>query len=208
MTLESTILNRVLKLCENVYDESMYGIDDLYRIKDLVHSVDANHWNGKEWLAKEFYKHYNHTDGNILVAGGWYGMMAYQLRKLWPNDSMNITSSDMDPICEDFGYKIFYDYDIAFETADVNEILDLSNYTAIINTSCEHMEQEDLLDIIKRKDPNTWVCFQTNDYTLLDSHINCWPSALTFSDSLELEYIAFADTLNLGDFNRHMVIGK
>jgi hypothetical protein len=70
------------------------------------------------------------------------------------------------------------------------------------------MEQQDLLDILKRKNPDTWICFQTNDYTLLDSHINCWPSALTFVDSLELEYIAFADTLNLGDFNRHMVIGK
>ena len=206
--MESTILNRALKLSEEIYDESMYGIDDLYRIKDIVHSVDKNHWESKEWLAKEFYKHYNHHDGNILVVGGWYGMMAYQLRKQWKNSSMNITSSDMDPMCDFYGYKLFYDQDIAFETLDVNSEIDYSQYTAIINTSCEHMEQEDLVNIIKRKPANTWICFQTNDYTLLDAHINCWPGAKTFGDSLGLEYIAYTGTLDLGDFNRQMVIGK
>lgn len=206
--MESTILYRSLKLSEEIYNESMYGVDDLYRIKDIVHSVDKNHWEGKEWLAKEFYKHYNHPDGNILVVGGWYGMMAYQLRKLWPNPSMNITSSDMDPMCDYYGYKLFYDQDIAFETLDINSEIDYSPYTAIINTSCEHMEQEDLVNIIKRKPADTWICFQTNDYTLLDAHINCWPGAKTFADSLGLEYIAYTGTLDLGDFNRHMVIGK
>lgn len=206
--MESKILNRALKLAEEIYDESMYGVDDLYRIKDIVHSVDKNHWEGKEWLAKEFYKHYNHADGNILVVGGWYGMMAYQLRKLWQNPSMNITSSDMDPMCDYYGYKLFHDQDIAFKTLDVNSEIDYSPYTAIINTSCEHMEQEDLVNIIKRKPADTWICFQTNDYTLLDAHINCWPGAKTFADSLGLEYIAYTGTLDLGDFNRHMVIGK
>lgn len=206
--MDSTILNRVLKLCEKVYDESMYGVDDLFRIKDLVHSVDKNHWEGKEWLAKEFYKYYNNPDGKILVVGGWYGMMAYQLRKLWPNKSMNIVSSDMDPMCDFYGWELFYDNDILFETLDVNKEIDYSTYTAIINTSCEHMEQEDLLRIIKNKPKDTWICFQTNDYSSLDSHINCWPDVETFAESLNLEYVAFSESLNLGDFNRHMVIGK
>jgi hypothetical protein len=91
---------------------------------------------------------------------------------------------------------------------DVNQQLDFSKYTAIINTSCEHMEQEDLIGIIKRKQKDTWICFQTNDYVELDSHINCWPDAQMFADSLELDYVAYIGTLNLGDFNRYMVIGK
>ena len=206
--LDSTILNRALKLAEKVYDESMYGVDDLYRIKDIVHSVDKNHWEGKEWLAKEFAKHYNNSDGNILVVGGWYGMMAYQLRKVWPNASMNITSSDMDPMCDFYAWELFHDQDIAFDTLDVNEDPDYSDYTAIINTSCEHMEQEDLLNIIRDKPKDAWICFQTNDYTALDAHINCWPDAGMFADSLGLEYVAYTGSLNLGDFNRHMVIGK
>jgi len=206
--LESTILYRALKLCEKVYDESMYGVDDLYRIKDIVHSVDKNHWEGKEWLAKEFYKHYNNSSGHILIVGGWYGMMAYQLRKMWPNASMNITSSDMDPMCDYYAWELFHDQDISFQTMTAENITDFSKYSAIINTSCEHMEQEDLIDIVKRKPKDTWICFQTNDYVDLDAHINCWPSAKMFADSLNLEYVAYVDTLNLGDFNRHMVIGK
>ena len=186
----------------------MYGVDDLYRIKDLVHSVDKNHWEGKEWLAKEFHKHYNNPDGNILVVGGWYGMMAYQLRKLWPNASMNITSSDMDPMCDFYGWELFHDQDIAFETFDVNDIIDFSKYTAIINTSCEHMEKDDVSEIIKRKPKDTWVCFQTNNYTALDAHINCYPDVELFLEALNLDYVAYSGTLNLGDFNRYMVIGK
>lgn len=186
----------------------MYGVDDLYRIKDIVHSVDKNHWEGKEWLAKEFHKHYNNSSGHILIVGGWYGMMAYQLRKIWPNASMNITSSDMDPMCDYYAWELFHDQDISFQTMTAENITDFSNYSAIINTSCEHMEQEDLIDIVKRKPKDTWICFQTNDYVDLDAHINCWPSAKMFADSLNLEYVAYVDTLNLGDFNRHMVIGK
>ena len=106
------------------------------------------------WLAEEFKKHYNHPDGNILVVGGWYGMMAYQLRQIWQNKSMNITSSDMDPMCEFYGWNLFDGYDINFQTLDVNDSLDYSEYTAIINTSCEHMEQEDLQSIIKSKNSN------------------------------------------------------
>ena len=207
--LESTILNRALKLTEEVYDESMYGVDDLYRIKDIVHSVDSNHWKSKKWLATEFYEHYNHDSGHFYVAGGWYGMAAYQLRQAWIDvDKMAITSADMDPMSEHYAWKLFWDQDLEFITEEVDTEINLSKYSAIINTSCEHMEQEDLLAIIKNKPKDAWIVFQTNDYTALDAHINCWPDAEMFADSLGLEYTAYTGSLNLGDFNRHMVIGK
>ena len=58
--MQQEILNRTLKLIEEVYDESMYGENDIYRIKDLIHSVDTNHWKSKQWLVDEFYKLYKH----------------------------------------------------------------------------------------------------------------------------------------------------
>ena len=51
----------------------MYGVEDLYRIKDLSHALDENHWNGKKWLAEKLYELYDHDAGKILVVGGWYG---------------------------------------------------------------------------------------------------------------------------------------
>jgi hypothetical protein len=208
--LESKILYRALKLSEKIYDESMYGVDDLYRIKDIVHSVDDNHWKSKEWLAKEFYKHYNNLSGNILVVGGWYGMMAYQLRQQWPNQSMNIQSTDMDPMCETYGWELFGDQDVSFWTLEAEDdiMVDMSGYTAIVNTSCEHMEQEDLFALIKQKPKDAWICFQTNDYKELDGHINCWPNAEDFAVSLNLEYVAYTGSQKQSGFTRHMVIGK
>ena len=212
--MQSKILYRALKLVEEIYDESMYGVDDLYRIKDIVHSVDKNHWESKKWLAdKLFFIMGGMSDslaGKFYVVGGWYGMMAYQLRQLWPWPAswMNIISADCDPMCEEYAWKLFSGEHLQFITIDVNDEPDFNGCTAIINTSCEHMEQEDLLSIIKKKPRDTWVAFQTNDFSNLHSHINCWPTAQLFADSLGLKYIALVDTLPMKDFNRFMVIGK
>ena len=206
--MQSKILYKALKLVEEVYDESMYGVDDIYRIKDIVHSVDKNHWESKKWLADKLFDLYNHDAGKFYVAGGWYGMMAYQLRQKWQSEEMNIISADCDPMCEDYAWDLFGDADIDFRTVDVNDEEDFSEYSAIINTSCEHMEQEDLTSIIKKKPEHTWVAFQSNNYVDLNSHINCWPTAQLFAESLGLEYVAAVETLELKDFNRFMVIGK
>ena len=159
---------------------------------------------------KEFHKHYNNPNGKILVVGGWYGMMAYQLRQQWPNSSMNIQSTDMDPMCETYGWDLYGDQDLSFFTLEAQDdiMVDIVDYTAIVNTSCEHMEQEDLLALIKQKDDNTWVCFQTNDHKELDVHINCWPNAEDFAVSLNLEYVAYTGSQKQAGFTRHMVIGK
>ena len=204
----STILYRTIKLSEEIYNESMYGVDDLYRIKDLSHSVDDNHWISKQLLAEKFYELYNHDAGKLLVLGGWYGMMAYQLRKQWPDKQMNIISTDMDPMCEEYGYKLFHDYDIAFSTLNISDSFIIPQVTGIVNTSCEHMEQKSLINIVKNKEKDCWVAFQSNNYTDLDSHINCHPSAELFAESLELDWVAYVNTLDLGDFQRLTVIGK
>ena len=204
----SEILYRTIKLSEKIYNESMYGVDDLYRIKDLSHSMDHKHWVSKRHLAEKFYELYNHEAGKLLVLGGWYGMMAYQLRRMWTQAKMNIESTDMDPMCQEFGYELFHDYDIAFSTLNISDSFIITQYTGIVNTSCEHMEQKDICSIIERKNKDCWVAFQSNNYTDLDSHVNCYPSAELFAESLNLEWYADIDTLDLGDFQRYTVIGK
>lgn len=205
---DSKILYRTIKLSEEIYNESMYGVDDLYRIKDLSHSVDDNHWISKRLLAEKFHELYNHDAGKLLVLGGWYGMMAYQLRKQWPDRQMNIESTDMDPMCEEYGHKLFHGYDIAYSTLNISDSFIIPQYTGIVNTSCEHMEQKDLNFIIENKSKDCWVAFQSNDYVELDCHINCHPNAEMFAESLNLDWVAYVDTIDLGDFKRFTVIGK
>ena len=209
LTLKEKILNRTLKLIEEVYDESMYGNNDIYRIKDLIHSVDKNHWKSKQWLVDEFYKLYNHTDGSFYIGGGWYGLLAHLIRDAWPNESLNITSGDIDPRCEEFGWKLFHSSDINFMTEDMVS-RDLSEYSAVISTSCEHIEPQILEKFIKSKRKDAWVVLQSNNYYELDEHINCYPNATSFANWVKplVKKIHFTGTLNLGDFNRFMVIGK
>jgi hypothetical protein len=208
--LNPEILNRCLKLIEEVYDESMYGNNDIYRIKDLIHSVDKNHWRSKQWLVREFYKLYDHDQGSFYIGGGWYGLLSHLIRNQWENKSLNITSGDIDPRCEEFGWKLFHNSDINFITEDMVS-RNLSEYSAVISTSCEHIEPEILEKFIKSKHDNAWVVLQTNNYDELDSHINCYPDVMSFANWVEprlKERVYFAGTLRLGDFDRYMVIGK
>ena len=204
------ILNRCLKLIEEVYDESMYGDNDIYRIKDLIHSVDNNYWRSQQWLVREFYKLYDHDQGSFYIGGGWYGLLSHLIRMQWENKGLNITSGDIDPRCEEFGWKLFHNSDINFVTEDMAS-RDLSKYSAIISTSCEHIEPEILEKFIKSKHDDAWVVLQSNNYEELDSHINCQPDVMTFAKWVEphlRERVYFAGTLRLGDFDRYMVIGK
>ena len=188
----------------------MYGENDIYRIKDIIHSVDTNHWKSKQWLVDEFYKLYNHSDGSLYIGGGWYGLLSHLIRDAWPNSSMNITSGDLDPRCEEFGWKLFHNSDINFVTEDMISS-DLHEYSAIISTSCEHVEPDVLEKFIKSKNNDAWVVLQSNNYEELDSHINCQPDVMTFANWVEpllSERVYFAGTLRLGDFDRYMVIGK
>ena len=210
LTLQTEILNRCLKLIEEVYDESMYGDNDIYRIKDLIHSVDNNHWKSKQWLVDEFYKLYNHDQGSLYVGGGWYGLLSHLIRDAWPDERMNITSGDIDPRCEEFGWKLYHNSDINFVTEDMISS-DLHEHSAIISTSCEHVEPNVLEKFIKSKNNDAWVVLQSNNYYELDSHINCHDDVMQFANWVEPhlnEKIYFAGTLNLGDFDRFMVIGK
>ena len=208
--MQQEILNRCLKLIEEVYDESMYGDNDIYRIKDLIHSVDNNHWKSKQWLVDEFYKLYDHDQGSFYVGGGWYGLLSYLIRDKWPDENLNITSGDIDPRCEEFGWKLYHNSDINFVTEDMISS-DLHEYSAIISTSCEHVEPDVLEKFIKSKNNDAWVVLQSNNYEELDSHINCQPDVMTFANWVEpllSERVYFAGTLRLGDFDRFMVIGK
>ena len=208
--MKAEILNRCLKLIEEVYDESMYGNNDIYRIKDLIHSVDKNHWRSKQWLVREFYKLYKHDKGSFYIGGGWYGLLSHLIRMQWPEESLNITSGDIDPRCEEFGWKLFHSSDINFMTEDMVS-RDLSEYSAIISTSCEHIEPQILEKFIKSKSDDAWVILQSNNYYKLDEHINCYDNVMAFANWVEPllnEKVYFAGTLNLGDFDRFMVIGK
>ena len=207
--MDPLILSRTLKLVEEIYDESMYGDPDIYRIKDLVHSVDENHWKSKQWLADILKNVYTYPGGKIVVLGGWYGMIAYQLRKRFPDESFHIISNDIDPKCEQFGYKLFYDNNIEFTTGDMFKS-NIEDASVVVTTSVEHIDRDDLIDMLNRKDKNTWMVLQSNNFHDHPTHINTSDSKAEFVEYLapHLKEIAFAGTMGNRGFDRYMVIGR
>ena len=212
INLNTKILYRSLKIIEEIYDEAQYGIDDLYRIKDIVHCLDENHWVGKQWLVdslKPIHDKLFPNTSKMYIAGGWYGLLAHLLRDNFPDN--HIVCADMDPMTEHFGHKLFYDRNIEFKVENCLQSKDL-DANIIINTSCEHMDKDDLANFIKMKGKESLIVLQTNDFDKLDSHINCSNSLEEFCAFVEpllsKKWIVSKASLDLGDFNRYMIIGQ
>lgn len=208
--MDPVILDRSLKLIEEIYNESMYGDKDIYRIKDVIHSVDQNHWKSKQWLADIFRNVYKFDGGKFVVLGGWYGMTAYHLRSRF-GFNYHIISSDMDPNCEKYGYKLFFDQDIDFKTVNMfSANNDIEGADAIITTSVEHIDRDDLISLIKLKEEKTWVVLQSNNFHDHPTHINTSQSLDDFVEYLKphLTDIVYARSMSNGSFDRYMVIGR
>jgi len=207
--MEAKILNRGLKLIENFYDGSMYENEywdnDLYRIKDIIHSLDSNHWKGKQWLVDELSKVYT-GKGLIHVAGGWNGLLAYLLKKQYTHN--RIISSDIDPICKMIGRIIFTDIDIHFKVEDFNTPELFADVDVVACTSVEHIDKEDIVSTIEELQMrgDKIIALQSNNYFDLNSHINCSHSLDEFVEYTDLDVI-YKGELDLGDFTRYMIIG-
>ena len=210
--MQQLILQRSLKVIEQIYDDSVYGSTDIFRIKDVIHSLDPNQWKCKMWLADGVKLQYEYTEGKIVILGGWYGLAAYTLRQAFPSEKMHIVTVDCDPRCEEFGYKLFYDQNIEFITQDVRDDLDLSDASVIVSTSVEHFDREELVDLIAKKNPYTWVALQTNNMFQHPSHINCSDTLDQFVEYVEphlhSKKVVVAGCLNLDEYKRFMVVGR
>jgi hypothetical protein len=207
---------RAFKIIELIYDESMYGVNDLYRIKDIIHSFDDNHWKSKQWLVDEtdviFRKLYPNTKSKIFIAGAWYGLLAHLFRQKYQDSETCIISSDLDHMAEYYGKMLFRDNNIIFRTENSLRSDEISTAQLIVSTSCEHIEREDLCEWVSKKNPDAIIALQSNNFYSHQSHVNCSLSLDDFVDyikpHLPKKWIAYAGELDLGDFKRFMIIGQ
>lgn len=233
MISKELLYKNSLDLIEHIYNESMYNSDvllsDLYRIYDIINSINNSQMSSKQWLvdtlvpiltAKSNYT-YNGNEyirddklKDILILGSWYGLTSILLKELL-DPSIKIWNVDSDPVCEIIGRGLQKNIDNCeenrFATSDaVDYFLDRTDsYQVIINSSCEHMEQEDIDIILNTKGPNTLVCFQSNNYHDEPEHINTHNSLDDFVKSLNLVRVFWSGTLKPTDakYERYMVIG-
>ena len=203
--MEVSILNQSLKVVEQIYNECEYDSGDIYRIKDLIHSLDENHWRGKKWCADILRNVYKYEGGRFVVIGGWYGLLAYLLRKRFDNN-FHIVSSDMDPDCQRIGERLFENCDIDFRTFNANT-LKSDDIDCIICTSIEHMDPKIIHNIIKEKSEYTWIAVQSCNL-IHPTHVNAHDTYQDLEKDLGLTDIIFSNSMSMSGFKRHMVIGR
>lgn len=215
MKYKEQLYKNALKVVEDIYNESKYNLDvDLYRSLDVIQSLSDNQFNNKQWLIDNLVPIMNNMNQYFTVGifGGWYGLLSAMLREHLHNETM-ITNIDTDPMSMEIGYKLLNDPIYERNHFIVDDALDHMierghEYSVIINTSCEHMERDDVRMMVKLKQSWQVICFQSNNYDSVTSHTNTSKSLEEFVEYLDLIDVMYADKLVHNDYERYMVIGK
>ena len=219
MTRKEIIYKNALKSIEHIYNASKYDKSvDLYRFYDVINSINDSQMESKQWLVDELSKYLNDSYlreplRDIMVMGSWYGLTGMLLREHISEEVM-IWNVDSDPGCESIHWEMRQDVPNCKNNRGVtddaiNYFLDRTDaFQLIINTSCEHMELDDIKLITNSKDHNTMVCFQSNNYHKEPEHINTHNSLDSFVDSLDLVRVFYRGEISPSEeYTRYMVIG-
>ena len=186
-----------------------YWMQAIRQSPDPMRTMDA-FWQGqiksKEWLIEKL----SSTMVNpvsIDIHGGWVGLLASLLFQ----SKMQIThirSVDIDPACEPIATMMNKGEEIAGRfravTSDMCEIR--SDADVIINTSCEHITQEQYDLWLNGTPHNSIIVLQSNNYNIAE-HIRIANNLEEFKQQCKLSNIIYSGELSLPLYNRFMVIG-
>jgi hypothetical protein len=186
-----------------------YWMQAIRQSPDPIRTMDA-FWQGqlksKEWLITNLRKNINKVV-SIDIHGGWVGVLASML---FQSDIYvtNIRSVDIDPSCEPIATMMNKKEEMAgmFRaiTSDMCEIR--SDADIIINTSCEHITQ-DQFDLWKSGMPhNSLLVLQSNNYNIPE-HVRIANSLDEFKSQCGINVI-WSGELELPLYTRFMIIGK
>jgi hypothetical protein len=186
---------------------------DAIRDSDDRHRTLESFWKGqvnsKVWLAENLIGFVPVRPLNIVIYGGWNGVLASILF----NSNINIqriTSVDIDPVCEDIANTVNRRYldqkKFSAITADMTTVTDESA-DVVINTSCEHITQAEYDKWLNNQSNDATIVLQSNNYFNLDEHIRC---SENLEDFVQMSNINpyFRNTLRTLKYDRYMLIGK
>jgi len=195
-------------------------------IKDIKFWMDAirnsddrdrtleSFWGGqlesKTWLIECLSKKSKAiSNANAVIHGGWNGVLA---NMLFNSDIgiKHIISIDIDPACKQIASTINKRQEMEgmFEavTGDMCSYEYTTNPYFVINTSCEHITQEQYMQWLDNVPSSAKIILQSNNYFELDEHINCSETLDEFVKKSKLN-VETANELQLAKYKRFMIIG-
>jgi hypothetical protein len=176
---------------------------------DPMRTMDA-FWAGqmqsKDWLCAELRNHVNKFV-SVDIHGGWVGTLASML---FQSDIVctTIRSIDIDPTCEPIATMMNKKEEMAGKfravTADMCTIR--SDADVIINTSCEHITQDEYDLWLSGHPQNSLIVLQSNNYQIPE-HVRIANSLDDFVEQSNLD-VLYKGEKQLQLYNRYMIIGR
>jgi hypothetical protein len=187
----------------------MFWMDAIRNSNDPMRTLES-FWKGqlrsKEWLIKNL-SVYVGKPVTIDIYGGWNGVLASMLfHAAFPVKS--IRSIDIDPTCETTAItmNMLEHINGRFHavTADMCNLR--SDADVAINTSCEHITQNQYEEWLTCLPHNSIIVLQSNNYDIPE-HIRTANSLEEFIQQSQLA-VYWSGKLELPLYDRYMIIGK
>ena len=176
---------------------------------DSKRTLDA-FWGGqirsKEWLIDSLTS-YVHKPSSVDIHGGWVGTLASMLFQ--SNIPVtNIRSIDIDPSCASIAVMMnkIEEMQGRFRAVTGNMTEIRSDADIIINTSCEHITQDEYELWLSGLPHNSLLVLQSNNY-IIPEHVRPVNSLIEFESQSQIN-VLWSGELVLPLYTRYMIIGK
>lgn len=186
------------------------------KLEAIRDAMSRGQLNSKLWLIHHLMQSMDKDDLNILIVGGWIGLLPKLMFGLShsKNRINSITSLDIDPLCESFANALHYRENgwgtskkrFNAITADMYSF-DYSSidFDVVINTSCEHVPN--IQEWLNKIPDGKIAALQSNNFRIPE-HINCVDSLDEFKSKITLLEIYYSMQLKFDMYIRYMIIGK
>ncbi len=178
--------------------------------KDPMRTMDA-FWRGqllsKEWLIGNL-RHFVPSKMTIDIHGGWVGVLASMIFQSGI-PCQRIQSVDIDPECEDTANTMNQmELEAGRFRAITANMCDIDCHADIvINTSSEHISQEDYIRWLDHLKNDPLIVVQSNNYQIPE-HVRTAESLDQFKQQSKLRTILYEGEIELPLYKRYMLIGK
>ena len=187
-----------------------YWMQAIRQSDDPMRTLDS-FWKGqlssKEWLCNEL-KSYVVFPSSVEIHGGWVGVLSSLIFQSGI-PIIFITSIDIDPSCQPIAEMMNKHEEMQGKFRSVTE--DMCDYESdadiVINTSFEHISQEQYEVWKSHVNEDSLIVLQTNNYDIPE-HIRCANNIEEFVDQAGLSEVMYSGEIELPLYKRFMIIGK
>jgi hypothetical protein len=191
-----------------------YWMNAIRQSNNPMRTLDA-FWSGqlksKEWLIDNLLLALQHRTASsspvsIDIHGGWVGVLASMIFQS-KISARYIASVDIDPLCQHVATMMnkIEEQDGRFKALTADMCDTPIRGDIVINTSCEHITQEQYEKWLSKVPASSLIVVQSNNYKI-DEHIRIANNLEEFKEQSHLEEV-FSGSLQLQLYTRWMIIG-